>query len=64
MPDVGNLETREVSQTGAIQIAGLDHLVLRVADLDRARDVAGGDHAVSVDHGQVPIVGAHLDVAE
>jgi glyoxylase I family protein len=36
MPDVGNLESREASQTGAIQVAGLDHLVLRVADLDRA----------------------------
>ncbi len=36
MPDVGNLERREASQTGAIQVAGLDHLVLRVADLDRA----------------------------
>jgi catechol 2,3-dioxygenase-like lactoylglutathione lyase family enzyme len=36
MPDVGNLESREASQTVAIQVAGLDHLVLRVADLDRA----------------------------
>ena len=36
MPDVGNLERTEVSQTGAIQVAGLDHLVLRVVDLDRA----------------------------
>jgi glyoxylase I family protein len=36
MPDVGNLERREASQTGAIAVAGLDHLVLRVADLDRA----------------------------
>jgi glyoxylase I family protein len=36
MPDAGNLETREASQTGAIQVAGLDHLVLRVADLDRS----------------------------
>ena len=36
MPDVGNLESREAAQTGAIQVAGLDHLVLRVADLDRA----------------------------
>ena len=36
MPDVGNLESSEASQTGAIQVAGLDHLVLRVADLDRA----------------------------
>jgi extradiol dioxygenase family protein len=36
MPDVGTLESREVSQTGAIQVAALDHLVLRVADLDRA----------------------------
>ena len=36
MPDVGNLERTEASQTGAIRVAGLDHLVLRVADLDRA----------------------------
>jgi len=36
MPDVGNLESRQASQTGAIHVAGLDHLVLRVADLDRA----------------------------
>jgi len=36
MADTGNLESREASQTGAIQVAGLDHLVLRVADLDRA----------------------------
>ena len=36
MADVGNLESRQASQTGAIQVAGLDHLVLRVADLDRA----------------------------
>jgi glyoxylase I family protein len=36
MPDVGTLESREASQTGVIQVAALDHLVLRVADLDRA----------------------------
>ena len=36
MPDVADLEKTEISQTGAIQVAGLDHLVLRVADLDRA----------------------------
>jgi glyoxylase I family protein len=36
MPDVGTLESREASRTGAIQVAALDHLVLRVADLDRA----------------------------
>ena len=36
MPDVGIRESREASQTGPIQVAGLDHLVLRVADLDRA----------------------------
>ena len=45
MPDVGALESREASQTGAIQVAALDHLVLRVADLDRAiefyREVLG-----------------------
>jgi glyoxylase I family protein len=36
MADVGTLESREVSRTAAIQVAALDHLVLRVADLDRA----------------------------
>ena len=36
MTDIGTLESREASQTGAIQVAGLDHLVLRVADLDRS----------------------------
>jgi glyoxylase I family protein len=36
MPDAGNLESGQASQTGAIQVAALDHLVLRVADLDRA----------------------------
>src|SRR5215468_178506 len=36
MPDVGSLEMAQASQTNAIQVAGLDHLVLRVADLDRA----------------------------
>jgi catechol 2,3-dioxygenase-like lactoylglutathione lyase family enzyme len=36
MADVGTLESRQASQTAAIQVAGLDHLVLRVADLDRA----------------------------
>ena len=36
MPDQVNLQSREASQTGAIHVAGLDHLVLRVADLDRA----------------------------
>jgi glyoxylase I family protein len=36
MPDVADLERTEVSRTGAIDVAGLDHLVLRVADLDRA----------------------------
>jgi glyoxylase I family protein len=36
MPDAGNLESGQASQAGAIQVAGLDHLVLRVADLDRA----------------------------
>jgi catechol 2,3-dioxygenase-like lactoylglutathione lyase family enzyme len=37
-PTMADLETldREASETGAIQVAGLDHLVLRVADLDRA----------------------------
>jgi len=36
MADTAELERAEASQTGAIQVAGLDHLVLRVADLDRA----------------------------
>src|SRR5215467_4391625 len=36
MPDEAHLQSREASQTGAIHVAGLDHLVLRVADLDRA----------------------------
>jgi catechol 2,3-dioxygenase-like lactoylglutathione lyase family enzyme len=36
MPDAGNLESGQASRAGAIQVAGLDHLVLRVADLDRA----------------------------
>ena len=36
MPDARNLERAEISQAGAISVAGLDHLVLRVADLDRA----------------------------
>src|SRR5205814_9994094 len=36
MPDTANLERVETMQTGAIRVAGLDHLVLRVADLDRA----------------------------
>ena len=36
MPDTANLERTEASQSAAIRVAGLDHLVLRVADLDRA----------------------------
>ena len=36
MADVGIRESREALQSGAIRVAGLDHLVLRVADLDRA----------------------------
>ena len=36
MPDTANLERAQSSQAGAIRVAGLDHLVLRVADLDRA----------------------------
>jgi glyoxylase I family protein len=36
MPDSGNLHSERASRAGAIQVAGLDHLVLRVADLDRA----------------------------
>jgi glyoxylase I family protein len=36
MPDIGTAEKTSASQTGAIHVTGLDHLVLRVADLDRA----------------------------
>src|ERR1700758_3883225 len=36
MPDTANLERTEASQSAAIRVAGLDHLVLRVADHDRA----------------------------
>ena len=36
MPDTANLERAEATHPGAIRVAGLDHLVLRVADLDRA----------------------------
>ena len=36
MPDTANLERAEASQAPAIRVAGLDHLVLRVTDLDRA----------------------------
>src|SRR5215831_16525555 len=39
MPDAGNVETRSGSSVEAgIRIAGLDHVVLRVGDLDRAID--------------------------
>jgi glyoxylase I family protein len=37
MPDAGNIETRSATNAEAgIRIAGLDHVVLRVASLDRA----------------------------
>ena len=36
MPDTANLDRTEATQAEAIRVAGLDHLVLRVADLDRA----------------------------
>src|SRR5260370_35485772 len=37
MPDSADIETRSASDTGpVIRIAGLDHVVLRVGDLDRA----------------------------
>jgi glyoxylase I family protein len=37
MPDAGNVETRDASSAGAeVRIAGLDHVVLRVGNLDRA----------------------------
>jgi glyoxylase I family protein len=39
MPDAGNIETRSGSAAEAgIRIAGLDHVVLRVGNLDRAID--------------------------
>ena len=37
MPDARNIETRDVSSAEAgVRIAGLDHVVLRVGNLDRA----------------------------
>jgi glyoxylase I family protein len=37
MPDSGNIETREAARAGAaVNISGLDHVVLRVGNLDRA----------------------------
>jgi len=36
MPDTANLERTEATLAEAIRVAGLDHLVLRVADLDRS----------------------------
>jgi glyoxylase I family protein len=37
MPDTANIGTREADSTGAaVNISGLDHVVLRVGDLDRA----------------------------
>ena len=41
MPDTANLDRAETMQAGAIRVAGLDHLVLRVADLDRAIEFYG-----------------------
>jgi catechol 2,3-dioxygenase-like lactoylglutathione lyase family enzyme len=39
MPDAGNIETREAVCAGeGVRIAGLDHVVLRVGNLDRAID--------------------------
>jgi catechol 2,3-dioxygenase-like lactoylglutathione lyase family enzyme len=39
MPDAGTVETRAASHVGeGVRIAGLDHVVLRVGDLDRAID--------------------------
>jgi catechol 2,3-dioxygenase-like lactoylglutathione lyase family enzyme len=39
MPDAGNIETREAVSAGeVVRIAGLDHVVLRVGNLDRAID--------------------------
>ena len=37
MPDAGNVETRNAAHAGeGVRIAGLDHVVLRVGNLDRA----------------------------
>jgi catechol 2,3-dioxygenase-like lactoylglutathione lyase family enzyme len=37
MPDTGNIQTTEASNTGTgVRISGLDHVVLRVGDLSRA----------------------------
>jgi catechol 2,3-dioxygenase-like lactoylglutathione lyase family enzyme len=37
MPDAGSVETKDVAKAQAeVRIAGLDHVVLRVGDLDRA----------------------------
>jgi catechol 2,3-dioxygenase-like lactoylglutathione lyase family enzyme len=37
MPDAGNIETQDASRAGeGVRIAGLDHVVLRVGNLDRA----------------------------
>jgi len=42
MPDAPNVETKEAPAVGTtVPIAGLDHLVLRVADLDRAIEFYG-----------------------
>jgi glyoxylase I family protein len=39
MPDAGNVETRDAVNAGeGVRIAGLDHVVLRVGNLDRAID--------------------------
>jgi len=39
MPDAGTVETKDASSAGkGVQIAGIDHVVLRVGDLDRAID--------------------------
>ena len=42
MPDAGNIETRtKTSDEAGIRIAGLDHVVLRVGNLDRAIEFYG-----------------------
>jgi catechol 2,3-dioxygenase-like lactoylglutathione lyase family enzyme len=39
MPDAGNVEPRDAASAGeGVRIAGLDHVVLRVGNLDRAID--------------------------
>ena len=36
MPDAGTIEAKDATTEAGVRIAGLDHVVLRVGDLDRA----------------------------